>query len=169
VGIQHILLVEDNYGDAKLFVDVIKDSKMQWTVHVAVDGVDAMDFLLRQKKHVAAPRPSLILLDLNLPKKDGRQVLKEIKEHPQLRQIPVLILTSSTAEEDVSSSYDNHANGYLVKPMNLVDMSVKLRRIEEFWFQEIKFAEERQFAPFRKLYDKEVDKHRNEERTSTSH
>jgi two-component system, chemotaxis family, response regulator Rcp1 len=105
-----ILLVEDNPGDVRLTREALKDGKVSNRLHVVVDGVEALAFLRREGEHATAVRPDLILLDLNLPKMDGRQVLAEIKADPTLRQIPVVILTSSQAEEDICRSYDLHAN-----------------------------------------------------------
>jgi chemotaxis family two-component system response regulator Rcp1 len=133
-----ILLVEDNLGDVRLTVEALKDAKVHNNLHVAEDGVEAMAFLRREGKYADAPRPDLILLDLNLPKKDGREVLAEIKEDPDLRRIPVVILTVSRAEEDILRSYDLHANCYITKPVNLDQFLKVVKSTEEFWFTIVK-------------------------------
>jgi two-component system, chemotaxis family, response regulator Rcp1 len=109
------------------------NGKVQHELHVARDGVEAIAFLHRQEAFQKAPRPDLILLDLNLPRKDGREVLGEIKADPDLRSIPVIILTSSQTEEDILKTYDLHANGYIVKPVNLEQFFMVIRQIKEFW------------------------------------
>jgi chemotaxis family two-component system response regulator Rcp1 len=133
-----ILLVEDNPGDVRLTVEALKDAKVHNNLHVAEDGVEAMAFLRREGKYAGVPRPDLILLDLNLPKKDGREVLAEIKEDPDLRRIPVVILTVSRAEEDILRSYDLHANCYITKPVNLDQFLKVVKSIEDFWFTIVK-------------------------------
>jgi two-component system, chemotaxis family, response regulator Rcp1 len=163
----NILLIADDTSDNRLVSDLVKQNEKKYKIHVAVDGLDAIDFLLQRGKHVTAPRPDLILLDLNLPKKDGRQVLKEIKKHPRFRQIPVLIQTTSNAEQDIFASYDCHANGYLVKAMSLDELSVQLKRIEEFWFQESILPKEKLPAPSRRPPDEEMGKQRDDELTDT--
>jgi CheY-like chemotaxis protein len=167
---RNILLVDDNFAEIRVLNELVNQSELECNLHVAVDGLDAMDFLLQRGKHVTVPRPDLILLDLNLPKKDGRQVLKEIKEHPRLRQIPVLIQTYSNAQEDVFASYDSYANGVLVKAGSIEAMAVQLRRIEEFWFQASRLPKEKQPAAIRKLHHEtfeEERKEKNDERTGT--
>ena len=129
-----ILLVEDNPGDVRLTRETLKDSKLLNHVSVANDGVEAMAFLRREGKYAEAIHPDLILLDLNLPKKDGREVLAEIKADAQLRRIPVVILTTSSAEQDILQMYDLHANCYITKPVNLDQFSAIVRAIEDFWF-----------------------------------
>ena len=129
-----ILLVEDSPTDALLAKEALEDSKVRNHLHVVVDGVEALEFLRRQGKHADAPRPDLVLLDLNLPKKDGRQVLKEIKDDEQLRLIPVVVLTTSTAETDVLKTYGLHANCYIVKPVDFEKFAEVVRAIENFWF-----------------------------------
>jgi len=128
-----ILLVEDNPGDERLTREALKEGKVYHKLHWAKDGVEAMDFLQRRGKHRDAPRPDIILLDLNLPKKDGREVLLEIKQDPELRAIPVVILTTSQAEEDVLRSYDLHANCYVTKPVDLEKFIVVVQSIDRFW------------------------------------
>ena len=133
-----ILLVEDNPGDVRLTREALKDAKVINNLHVAGDGVAAMDFLHRQSEHHNAVRPDLILLDLNLPKKDGREVLSEIKADPGLRQIPVVILTTSKAEEDILKTYDLHANCYITKPVDLEKFIEVISAIEDFWLSIVK-------------------------------
>jgi CheY-like chemotaxis protein len=128
-----ILLVEDNLGDARLAVEALKDSKIQNTLHVVMDGEEASDFLFRKGKHANSGHPDLILLDLNLPKKDGRELLAEIKNDPILKRIPVVILTTSKAEEDIVKTYNLHANCYITKPLDLEQFMKVIKSIEEFW------------------------------------
>lgn len=133
-----ILLVEDNPGDVRLTQEALKDGKMLNNMHVAWDGVEALEFLHRAGKYVNAPRPDLILLDLNLPKKDGRDVLAEIKADSALKRIPVVVLTTSKAEADIFRAYDEHANCYITKPIDLDQFIRIVRAIEEFWFTIVK-------------------------------
>jgi len=128
-----ILMVEDNPGDVRLTRETLRGGKVFHNLHVAADGVEALAFLRREGNYAAAPRPDLVLLDLNLPRKDGRQVLAEIKEDPKLRQIPVVILTTSGAEEDIIKSYDQHANSFVTKPVSLDQFVNAVRSIEKFW------------------------------------
>jgi CheY-like chemotaxis protein len=128
-----ILMVEDNDGDVFLTTEALKSAKIANSVHVVRDGVEALEFLRRQGKFAAAPRPDLILLDLNLPRKDGRQVLSEIKLDPDFRAIPIVVLTSSSAEQDVVKSYDLHANCYIVKPVDFAGLMEVVRSIGNFW------------------------------------
>ena len=132
-----ILLVEDNPADADLAREALEESKFHNELHVVDDGVKAMAFLRRKGPYAKVPRPGLILLDLNLPKKDGRQVLAEIKADENLRRIPVVILTSSQAEEDIVKSYDLHANCYISKPIDLNQFLYVVRSIEEFWMSRV--------------------------------
>jgi two-component system, chemotaxis family, response regulator Rcp1 len=128
-----ILLVEDNPADVRLTQEALVNGKVKHELHVASDGVEAIAFLRRQGPFRQAPRPDLILLDLNLPRKDGREVLAEIKADPDLMGIPVIILTSSQAEEDILKSYNLYANGYIVKPVDLEQFFRIIRQIKEFW------------------------------------
>ncbi len=128
-----ILLVEDNPADADLAREALEESKFHNELHVVDDGEKAMAFLRREGLYINAPRPGLILLDLNLPRKDGRQVLAEIKADDDLRRIPVVILTSSQAEEDIIKSYDLHANCFISKPIDLNQFLHVVRSIEDFW------------------------------------
>ncbi len=133
-----ILLVEDNPGDVRLTQEAFKENKLTNSLSVVEDGVEAMAFLNRTDGYADAPRPDLILLDLNLPKKDGREVLAEIKEDPDLRCIPVVILTTSKAEEDIIRTYDLHANCYITKPVDLEQFIIVVKSIEEFWLTIVK-------------------------------
>ena len=128
-----ILLVEDNPGDVRLTREVMKEGKVSNNLNVVGDGVEALAFLRREGAYVNAPRPDLILLDLNLPRKDGREVLLEIKEEPCLRRIPVVVLTTSEAEQDILRSYDLHANCYITKPVDLEHFIRVVEAIEDFW------------------------------------
>lgn len=137
-----ILLVEDNPGDVRLTREGLKECKLHNTLHVVRDGVEAMDFLHRKGKYVNAVQPDLILLDLNLPKKHGQEVLAEIKNDENLKRIPVVILTSSNAEEDVFKSYGLHVNCYVTKPVDL-DQFVKIvKSIHHFWFEIVRLPSE---------------------------
>jgi chemotaxis family two-component system response regulator Rcp1 len=133
-----ILLVEDNLGDVGLTRETLKDSKLLNHMSVAENGVEAMAFLRREGKYGNATRPDLILLDLNLPKKDGREVLAEIKTDERLRRIPVVVLTTSSAEQDILKTYDLHANCYIAKPVDLDQFIGVVKAIEEFWFTIVK-------------------------------
>jgi chemotaxis family two-component system response regulator Rcp1 len=128
-----ILLVEDNPGDVRLTQEALKEGKVYNNLHWAKDGVEALEFLKRQGKHARAPRPDIILLDLNLPKKDGREVLAQIKKDGDLKQIPVVVLTTSEAEEDVLKSYELHANCYVTKPVDLEKFIHVVQSIDRFW------------------------------------
>jgi len=128
-----ILLVEDNPGDVRLTIEAFKEAKVRNHLHVAVDGVEALEFLKNEGKFTEATRPDMILLDLNLPRKDGRQVLEEIKDDEDLKRIPVVILTTSKAEEDILRSYNFHANCYVPKPVNLDCFLEVIKTIENFW------------------------------------
>jgi chemotaxis family two-component system response regulator Rcp1 len=128
-----ILLVEDNPGDVDLILEALGESKICNTLSVVGDGEEAMAFLRRAGKHAGAPRPDMILLDLNLPRKNGQEVLAEIKADDDLKRIPVVILTSSQAEEDIFSSYEHHANCFISKPIDLHQFLRVVKSIEDFW------------------------------------
>ena len=128
-----ILLVEDNPGDVRLTEEALKEGKVYNNLHWAKDGVEALEFLQREGKHAKAPRPDIILLDLNLPKKDGREVLAVIKRDDRLKHIPVVVLTTSKADEDVLRSYELHANCYVTKPVDLEKFIVVVQSIDRFW------------------------------------
>jgi chemotaxis family two-component system response regulator Rcp1 len=130
-----ILIVEDNPGDVRLTQEALRDAKVRNHLSVAKDGVEALAYLHREGKYGSAPRPDLILLDLNLPRKDGREVLADIKDDLNLRSIPVVILTTSQDERDVLGAYESYANCYIVKPVDLVQFIVVVKSIEDFWFQ----------------------------------
>ena len=133
-----ILLVEDNPGDVRLTMEALKDCKVHNNLHVVQDGLEAMAFLRQEGAYADKPRPDLILLDLNLPLKDGRAVLAEVKAEPALRRIPVVILTTSKAEEDIVRTYDLHANCYITKPVDLDQFITIVKKIEDFWFTIVK-------------------------------
>jgi len=133
-----ILLVEDNPGDVRLTREALKDAKVLNEVSVVQDGVEAMQFLHREGKFSNAPTPDMILLDLNLPKKDGREVLAEIKQDPVLKRIPVVVLTTSKADEDIIKTYNLHANAYITKPVDLNRFIEIIHTLEEFWFSIVK-------------------------------
>lgn len=128
-----ILLVEDNPGDVRLAAEALRDAKVRNQLHVVEDGVEAMSFLRREGQYVGISRPDLILLDLNLPRKDGREVLAEIKQDADLKRIPVVILTSSAAEQDVLQAYNLYANCYITKPVDLDQFLKVVKSIEDFW------------------------------------
>lgn len=132
-GLIEILLVEDNPGDVRLTQEAMKEAKIGNSLSVVENGVDALAFLRREGKYADASRPDLIFLDLNLPKKDGREVLAEIKEDDDLRLIPVVILTTSSAEEDILRTYKHHANCYVTKPVDLTQFINVVKSIETFW------------------------------------
>ena len=130
----NILLVEDNPADVRLTQEALKEAAHARTrLHVAGDGVEALEFLHRQGSFAAAPRPDLMLLDLNLPRVDGRQVLAEVKGDPELRRIPVVVLTTSPSEDDILHAYDQHVNSYIRKPVDLDQFLHVLRAIDDYW------------------------------------
>jgi chemotaxis family two-component system response regulator Rcp1 len=133
-----ILLVEDNPGDVRLTREALKEGKVRNNLQVAIDGMDALEFLKKEGKHRDADTPDLILLDLNLPKMDGRELLEKIKEDPALKRIPVVILTTSKAERDIVTSYDLHANCYITKPVDLEQFITVVQSIENFWMTIVK-------------------------------
>jgi CheY-like chemotaxis protein len=128
-----ILLVEDNAGDARLMKEALAEAKIRNRLHVLTDGVEALAYLRRQNGFAGAERPDLILLDLNMPRQDGRQVLAEIKKDEDLRRIPVVILSTSQAEADVARAYDLHANCYITKPLDVERLITVVKSIEDFW------------------------------------
>jgi chemotaxis family two-component system response regulator Rcp1 len=137
-----VLLVEDSAGDVRLTLEAFKDAKVHVNLHVASDGVAAMAFLARQGEFANVPRPDLILLDLNLPKKDGREVLEEIKNSPTLQTIPVVVLTTSDADADILRSYRLHANSYITKPVGLEGFLTVVKSIDNFWLTVVKLPPE---------------------------
>lgn len=129
----NILLVEDNAGDRRLTKEALKEAKLKNRLDMVQDGVEAMSYLRREGEYAKAVRPDLILLDLNMPRKDGREVLKEIKEDPELKRIPVVVLTTSDAEQDIAKSYDLHTNCYIKKPVDLDQFMKIVQSITHFW------------------------------------
>jgi two-component system, chemotaxis family, response regulator Rcp1 len=128
-----ILLVEDNLGDVRLTIEALKEGKVRNNLTVARDGIEALDILRRVGEHASAKRPDLILLDLNLPRKDGRELLADIKVDEALKRIPVVVLTTSKAEEDVLKTYNLHANCYITKPVDLDQFINVVKSIDDFW------------------------------------
>lgn len=137
-----ILLVEDNPGDIDLTLEALEEARVRNTVAVVEDGVEALRYLRREGEYGDVRRPDLVLLDLNLPKKDGREVLEEIKADPSLRRIPVVVLTTSDSEKDVLDSYERHAAAYIVKPVNFEQFADVVRSIEGFWLTVVQYAPE---------------------------
>jgi len=137
-----LLLVEDSEPDVRLTIEALREAKVKNRLWVVEDGVEALDFLRRQGRHVDVPRPDLILLDLNLPRKDGRQVLKEIKSDDSLKRIPVVVLTTSKSEEDVLRAYNLHANCYITKPVDFNRFMEVVKSIEDFWLTVVRLPEE---------------------------
>jgi chemotaxis family two-component system response regulator Rcp1 len=135
-----VLLVEDNPGDVRLTQEALRDAKVRNNLHVVADGVDAMAFLRQEGRYAGVPRPDLVLLDLNLPKKGGLEVLDEIKIDPDLQHIPVVILTTSQAEQDIVQSYRRRANAYVTKPVDLEQFLKVVGSIEQFWLEIVKLS-----------------------------
>lgn len=135
-----VLLVEDNPGDVRLLEEAFKDGHFAGRLHVVRDGEQAMAFLRREAPYEESPRPAFILLDLNLPRKGGHEVLNEVKQDSELRQIPVFILSTSTGSQDISTSYDLHANCYIPKPVDLESLVQMSQRLEAFWLKTAVFA-----------------------------
>ena len=129
-----ILMVEDNPTDVLIAKEGLLSAKMLNTLHIAEDGIEAMDFLRQRGRHAGAPRPDIILLDLNMPRKNGHEVLAEIKADAGLKNIPVVILTTSKSEEDISKAYEQHANCYISKPVDFEEFTKVVRTIQDFWF-----------------------------------
>jgi two-component system, chemotaxis family, response regulator Rcp1 len=130
----NILLVEDNPADVRLMEEALKETANALTrLHVVMDGAEALEFLHRQGEFAGAPRPDLMLLDLNLPRVDGRQVLAQVKSHPDLRRIPVVVLTTSPSEDDIIDAYNQHVNSYIRKPVDLDDFLAALKAIDHYW------------------------------------
>ena len=134
-----ILLVEDSLGDARLTIEALKENKVLNKIHHVIDGVEAIAFLYKQGQYSEMPRPDLILLDLNMPKMDGREVLQKIKQDDQLKRIPVVVLTTSQAEEDIIKSYDLNANCYIAKPVDLDQFMEVIKSIKIFWLSVVKY------------------------------
>jgi two-component system, chemotaxis family, response regulator Rcp1 len=138
-----VLLVEDSPGDVRLTKEAFREANRSINLHVACDGVEAMAFLRKRGPHADAPRPDLILLDLNLPKMDGREVLAHIKEDPELKTIPTVILTTSEAEADIITSYQLQANCYLSKPVQLDEFEAVVRSINDFWLTKVRLPQQK--------------------------
>lgn len=138
-----ILMVEDNPGDVRLTREALREYKIRNEMYVVDDGVKALDFLHKRGDYGDVPTPDMVFLDLNLPRKDGQEVLQEIKNDPELMRLPVIVLTSSTAEEDILRSYDLHANAYVTKPVRLEEFIAAVRAIEEFWLSVVKLPEKK--------------------------
>lgn len=132
-----ILIVEDNPADARLVREVMRDSKVLNEIHWVGDGVEALAFLRRQGKYADAPRPNLVFLDLNMPRKDGREVLREVKTDSELRRIPIVVMTSSQTEEDIARAYEQHANCYVRKPIDFEQFHSVVKTLENFWFNTV--------------------------------
>lgn len=137
-----ILLVEDNPADVRLTQEALKEGKVRNNLHIARDGIEAIEYLRRVGKHNGSPRPDLILLDLNLPRKDGREVLADIKADPELKAIPVVVLTTSAAEADIFKSYKLHANCYITKPVDLDQFVQVVKSIDDFWLTVVRLPTE---------------------------
>lgn len=142
VRVVEILLVEDNPGDVRLIIEAFKEGKILCNLNVVGDGVEAVQFLKQEDKYENSPRPDIIMLDLNLPRKDGRQVLEEIKSDERYKRIPVMVLTTSSAEEDILKSYNLHANCYITKPVDLDQFMSLVKSIENFWLTIVKLPPE---------------------------
>jgi two-component system response regulator len=142
-----ILVVEDNPGDARLIREILNDSKIFSSLYITRDGIDAMEFLHKKGRYKSVPKPDLIILDLNLPRKDGREVLAELKHDEKLKHIPIVIMTISQAEEDIVKSYNLHANCYITKPIDLNQFIKVVKSIEDFWFSVVKLPPKTEILP----------------------
>lgn len=138
----HILLVEDNEGDILLTMDAFEESKIKTNISVARNGSEALDYLFQRNQYIDMPKPDLILLDINIPIFSGHEVLKQIKEDAVLKKIPVIMLTTSSNKKDINLAYENHANSYVTKPIDMNDFIKAVLKIEEFWFQLSKLPNE---------------------------
>lgn len=139
---RRVLLVEDNPADIRLTKEAFSESKSDIILDVVTDGEEALDFLFKRNKHNAAEKPDFILLDLNLPKKSGSEVLAEIKNNPILKKIPTIVLTTSDANHDITRAYENHANCYLIKPVDFDEFAELIRLIDAFWLRTVKTAKD---------------------------
>lgn len=137
-----ILLVEDNPADVRLTQEALREGKVRNNLHVARDGVEALEFLRREGKFTGSPRPDLVLLDLNLPRKDGREVLAQVKDDPELKTIPIVVLTTSSAEIDILRSYSLHANCYITKPVDLEQFVKVVKTIDDFWLTVVRLPKD---------------------------
>lgn len=142
-----ILLVEDSPTDVLLAREALEHAKVLNNLHVVTDGAEALDYLFRRGEFASVERPDLVLLDLNLPKRDGREVLEEVKNDPDLRRIPIVVLTTSKAEEDILRAYGLHANCYITKPVDFEQFSRVVRAIEDFWFSIVRLPDSDRFGP----------------------
>ena len=131
----HILLVEDNEGDIILTLEAFEESKLKTEISVARNGQEALDFLFKRFDYVNSKKPDLILLDINIPIFNGHEVLKQIKSHPELKKIPVIMLTTSANQKDIDKAYENHCNSYVKKPLDMDEFLKSVLKIEEFWLQ----------------------------------
>ena len=132
-----ILLIEDNLGDNRLTIEILKEAEVPTNIHMITNGVEAMKFLNQENQYADSKRPDLILLDLNIPKKDGREILAEIKTNPQLKCIPVIVLTTSQSEWDVKSTYEHYANAFITKPIDLSEFINVIKSVEEYWLNTV--------------------------------
>ncbi len=132
-----ILLIEDNLGDNKLTTEVFKEAAVPNNIHQVINGVDAMNYLKQEKEFQDATRPNIILLDLDIPKKDGREILKEIKADPELKHIPIIVLTTSESELDIKNTYEHYANAYITKPIDLDEFIKVVKSIGEYWLRTV--------------------------------
>ena len=132
-----ILLIEDNLGDNRLTMEIFKEAKVPNRIQMVTNGIDAVEYLNQENKFTNAVRPDLILLDLNIPKKDGRKILREIKENPKLKCIPVIILTTSQSQRDIKTTYEHHANAYISKPIDLNELIKVIKSIEDYWLSTV--------------------------------
>lgn len=133
MSVVEILLVEDNPGDSRLVQEVLQNSKINNNLYIVSDGEEALSFIRKEGKYSSKPSPNLILLDLNLPKKDGREVLQELKTNEEYKKIPIIVLTTSKSEDDINKTYNLHVNSYLTKPVDLDDFNNLVKSIEDFW------------------------------------
>lgn len=134
----NILMAEDNPGDARLTLEAFKEWHLENAIHVVTDGEEALNFLYQRGKYTSAPRPDMILLDINMPKKNGVEVLAEIKQDDNLKRIPVIMLTTSKAEEDILKTYNYHANSYITKPVDVDKFIEVVKSLENYWFSMVK-------------------------------
>lgn len=137
-----ILLIEDNLGDNRLTTEVFKEAEVTNHIQIVTNGVDAMEYLNRENEYKNAKRPDIILLDLNIPKKDGREILMEIKEDPELKCIPIIVLTTSQSELDIKTTYEHYANAYITKPIDLNKFIKVMKSVEEYWLGTVELPSE---------------------------
>ncbi|MBU0942065.1 MAG: response regulator [Flavobacteriaceae bacterium] len=135
LNLAHILLVEDNEGDVLLTLEAFEECNVKTEISVAKNGQEALDFLFKRDKYLNAKRPDLILLDINIPIFNGHEVLQQIKTDPELKKIPVIMLTTSSNQKDIDKAYENHCNSYVEKPLNIIEFLAAIIKIEQFWLQ----------------------------------